>query len=317
MNKFYFLEDFKGKVFWKAMDYGSSSFLCEVLERRKPKDIRMIFSEVKDQICMLMFDGYSSSVIIKLAKVCDGQQMNQLVSSVTANVNLLKALCLHPQGSESMQKFLPCLRTPEQITRMISVFSSLTVPFLKDEFGSGVIDYCFHVFPTEETQPIDDVITDNFLEIATNENGSYLLKVFYSKGFLLECRPRILSEIISNAHHLSHDRFGSHVLVFLIASSKMRDLVGGGIVARLTGAFASLSINRYASSVVLELMKQYKEEYIPQIVNEIISSPDFSRVLRDPYGKRVLKYAKKYSTETICEILNHQISLHSDHMHYA
>ncbi|XP_075518314.1 uncharacterized protein LOC142552500 [Primulina tabacum] len=95
----------------------------------------------------------------------------------------------------------------------------------------------------------------------------------------------------------------------------MRDVVGARIVARLTGAFASLSINRYASAVVLELMKQYKEEYIPQIANEIISSPDFSRVLRDPYGKCVLEYAKQYSTETICEILNHQISLHSDHTH--
>ncbi|XP_073021752.1 pumilio homolog 12-like isoform X2 [Primulina eburnea] len=218
MNKFYFLEDFKGKVFWKAMlDYGHSSFLCAVLERRKPKDIRMIFSEVKDQVCMLMFDGYGSNLIVKLAKVCDEQQMNKLVSSVTANVNLLKALCLDPQGSESMKKFLPCLRTPEQISRMISVFSSLTVPLLKDGFGSGVISYCFHVFPTEETQPIVDVITDNFLEIATNESGCFLLKVFCSKGFLLECRPRILSEIISNAHHLSHDRFGSRVLVFVIA----------------------------------------------------------------------------------------------------
>lgn len=68
------------------------------------------------------------------------------------------------------------------------------------------------------------------------------------------------------------------------------------VVARLTGAFACMSMTKYATYVVLKLIENYKEEYAPQIINEIICSSDFSRVLQHPYGKIVLERAKKCST---------------------
>lgn len=94
----YFLEELKGKVFWEAMDPNCYHFLCQVLEKRKPEGVQMIFSEVKDQISVLMLDRFGCCVIQKLYEVCDEEQMNQLVFSVTANVDVLMAVCLNSQG---------------------------------------------------------------------------------------------------------------------------------------------------------------------------------------------------------------------------
>lgn len=86
-------------------------------------------------------------------------------------------------------------------------------------------------------------------------------------------------------------------------------------VARLTEAFNCMSMTKCATNVVLKLIENYKEEYAPQIIDEIICSSDISRVLQHPYGKNVLDSSKKYSTGSVLKSLNHQIALHSDHLH--
>ncbi|XP_073065191.1 pumilio homolog 12-like isoform X2 [Primulina eburnea] len=309
----YFLEELKGKVFWEAMDPNCCHFLHQVLERRKPEGMQMIYSELKDQICVLMLDRFGSYVIQKLYEVCDEEQMNQLVFSVTANVDVLMAVCLNSQGSKSMKKFLDCLMTPEQISHMISIFQRLTVPLVNNEIGVEVIRHCFDIFPAKQTQIIN-VIADNLFEIATKESGSFLLRdVLNSEVFLLESRQRVLTEIIANVHRLSRDPCGYNV-VRCVINYRMQDGVKD-IVARLTGTFACMSMTKYATNVVLKLIENYKEEYAPQIIDEIICSSDFSRVLQHPCGKTVLERYKKYSSGTVLKSLNHQIALHSDHLH--
>lgn len=92
------LDDWKGELFWKAIDRHDYKYLCLILQHRKPEDIQSIFLELKDQICPLMFDRFGTSVIIDLCLVCDEQQMNQLVSSLTADTHLLMLLCLSSKG---------------------------------------------------------------------------------------------------------------------------------------------------------------------------------------------------------------------------
>ncbi|XP_073145202.1 pumilio homolog 12-like [Henckelia pumila] len=307
----YFLEELKGKLFWEAMDTNCSQFLYLVLERRKPEVTQMIFSEVKDQICILMSDRCGSNVVEKLYEVCNEQQMDQLVFSITANVDLLMAVCLHSRGSKSMKKFLQCLVTPDQISHMISIFLGITVPLVNHEIGVGVIRHCLHIFPAKQTQ-ILDVIADNLFEIATWKTGCLLLgDVLGSKVYPLESQQRIVSEIIANVHRLCVTRYGCHVARDVLCF-KIQDGVRD-IVARLTGTFASLSMNTHASDLVLSLIEKYKEECAPQIINEIICSSDFSRLLLHPDGKDVLEHAKKYSKGAVLKSLNHQIALHSDH----
>ncbi|XP_075512688.1 pumilio homolog 12-like [Primulina tabacum] len=172
------LEDLKGKLLSEAMDPYGCEFLHQKLRERKLEDIHIIFSEVKDHICVLMLSPLGSDFLQKLYEVLDKEQMAQLVSSATADVRLLVDVCLDSQGSESMQEFIG-LMTPKQIFHMIWFFTYFMVPLVNHQFGSRVIGRCFNIFPApaDETEPIVNVIADNCLEIAKDKYGSCLLQV--------------------------------------------------------------------------------------------------------------------------------------------
>ncbi|XP_073127778.1 pumilio homolog 12-like [Henckelia pumila] len=309
------LEEWKGQLFWKAMDPIGYQYLCRILGGGKPEDVQLIFSELKDQICALMFDRLGGNVVISLCHACNEQQMNHLVSSVTADVDLFLVVCLNSDGSRCIKDFLRCLRTPKQISDVVSVLRRLTPRLVNHDIGSRVISRCLDIFPlpAEETKPILDVISDIFFEMATNRTGCSLLRelLLGSDAFVLENQTGILSKIKEDLRKLSHHPCG-RTLVWLLIKLRIQD-VEKDLVAQLRGGFALMSMDRYASQVVLILMEEYKEKVAPQIYDEIIHSRDCSRVLLHPDGKSVLKYAKKHSMKSACQTLNQQIPLRANH----
>ncbi|XP_073024826.1 pumilio homolog 12-like [Primulina eburnea] len=295
------------KVFAEAMDRYDWQSLHQKLQGGKPKDIQKIFSKMKYRICKLMFHQSSSFVVQKLFEVCDEEQMDQLVFSVTADPALLMSACLDPQGAESMKKFLECIRASEQISQMIRFFSHFSVPLANDQFGSLVIGHCFHIFTAEETKPLLVAIDRNCSIIAVSESGSYLLRAIISKD-----RPLgfMLMWIMMDAYALSTEPFGNYVLRHVIGL-EIPCLIEE-IVANWSGVFHGLSMDKYGSKVVKKLMKASKRKYAPQIINDIISSPEFSTVLVDPFGYSVLQTAMQCSKGTVRKRLHDLIRQHSE-----
>ncbi|XP_073136492.1 pumilio homolog 12-like [Henckelia pumila] len=191
-----------------------------------------------------MFDKFGSTVILNLFKVCNEQQMDQLVSSVTADLHFLMLLCLNCNGSGAMMSFLSSLRTPKQKSDMICALKRLTPRIVYDDFGFTVVARCFDIFSPEQTQPILDLIADHFLDMATDESGCRLLmKVLGRKAFLLESHPSIISKIAADVSQLSRHRTGSCMVMYVI-DVRMDNLVRD-IVGQLSGDFALLSMHKH------------------------------------------------------------------------
>ncbi|XP_073142576.1 pumilio homolog 11-like [Henckelia pumila] len=301
--------DLKGKLIWTAMDPYGFRLLVDKLQNGKPEDIRSIFLGLKDGIYILMCDSFGSYVSQKLFQVCDEEQLTQLVSSVTSNVSLLMALCRNSRGSESVKKFLDCLKTPKQISEVMSVFLQHTVSLVNHRISSGVVSHCFHMFPIprEETELILDVITDNFWEIATNQRGSgFLLEILDPKVFRLESRPRIISAVIENAYQLSQHPFASN-LVRRVIYLGMHDVVRD-IVVKLRPGFYSLSMVKHGNCVAIALMKKaraikYKEKCPPQFIYDLIIDSDLWKAHLGPYYKYDLQCAEECTVGTLCDAL--------------
>lgn len=66
------------------------------------------------------------------------------------------------------------------------------------------------------------------------------------------------------------------------------------LVAKLRKDFAALSMDKFAHGLVMALMVKDREECLPQIVNDIIQSPNLKRVRLHPYGQLVVQHAEKY-----------------------
>lgn len=175
------------------------------------------------------------------------------------------------------------------------------------------------------------MIADGCSEIIVNDSGSCLLQDIVSIGSIPESVRRILAVIMSDVYRLSKKQFGyvridAHTIPFQIPvtnlpiKTKIQHITGfrhrlvehvigferpgliQDILVRLTGALDILSKDKYASSVVKKLMEASKQKYAPQIIDEIISSPNLLSIVVDPCGNSVIQTAKKCSKVpiTIC-----------------
>lgn len=67
------------------------------------------------------------------------------------------------------------------------------------------------------------------------------------------------------------------------------------LVRQLQGNFASLSCNKYGSNVVEKCLNESGEDISTLIVLELITSPNSSLLLVDPYANFVIQSALKVS----------------------
>ncbi|XP_075520502.1 pumilio homolog 12-like [Primulina tabacum] len=280
------------------MEEQGCQLLLQKLQERKLEDIQMIFSEVKDHICKLMFNRFGSDVILKLFEVCDEEQKNQLVSSVTVDARLLIHVCLDPRGSETMQKFIGFPMEQEQIYRIMRCFSYFAVPLANHPIGYQVLGQCFKIFPVpaKETQPILDTITEFCLELAVDENGSNLLKILLSEHWsgVLSIVGTILTD--NEIFSLAGDEFGSSLiqhLIGLLKHKRLRDLVD-----QMEPLLVPLSYDKYGTEVVKKLIGASRGKYAPQIISVMINDPGLLDVISYPWCYSLLKYAQTYAKGT-------------------
>lgn len=282
------LEDLKDKVLSVAMDQHGSQFLCQQLQKQTRADTEAIFSEVKDHVCLLMFNRFGRRVVQDLFLYCRKEQLRYLVSTVTADFHLFKALCLHSQGSDFIQEFLYSdLMTEEEIAHMISALKKIAILLLKDKIGARLILFCFHIFSDKDTKPIFDVIVSNCRQIATNQTGCCFLQDLLSEGMETPTEKRLVEAIMEDLFDLSINHFGNDLVQHLI---EIRPSLVAAMVDALTRKFDHLSMDKYGIHIVERLMEATEVEHSSQIIDEIVRNPDCSRAMLS----RLVQSARKY-----------------------
>ncbi|KAL6545911.1 hypothetical protein OROGR_009785 [Orobanche gracilis] len=282
------LNDLRGKIVLAAKDQFGCRFLQNKFEEGDREDIHMIFTEVKDHICELMTDQFGNYLIQKFFKVCSEEQMTQLLYFLIKDERKFKEICSDMHGTRAVQKLLEHLTTPEQRSIVIAVLRRITLALIKNNNGQHVIQHCLKHFPNEDNKHILNVVADNCLDVATDKSGCCVLQqcLTHSVG---ESRDRLIAQIISNALVLSEHPYGNYVVQYILGFKIVQ--VTLDIMAQLSGNYVSLSMNKYGSNVVEQCLKQSEGDEALPIIEELIHSPNFLRVLQDPYGNYVAQSA--------------------------
>ncbi|XP_057788182.1 pumilio homolog 12-like [Salvia miltiorrhiza] len=285
------LKDLRGKIFSVATDQNGCRFLQSKFEEGKPEEIQMIFMEVKDHICELMVDQFGNYLVQKFLAACNQEQMTHLLMAVINDEHRFMDICVDTHGSRSVQRLLEFLTTAEQRSRLISVLRRITLPLTKSMNGHHVIQYFLKFYSVEDKKHILNVVADHCMEIATDKSGCCVLQqcVEHAVG---EPRDRLISEITSNALMLSEHPYGNYVVQYILGLRMAH--ATGNIIAQLSGNIVSLSMSKYGSNVVEKFLKDpdiTQDTQIIPIIEELIYSPHFLRVLQDPFGNYVAQSA--------------------------
>ncbi|KAI3497375.1 hypothetical protein L1887_39937 [Cichorium endivia] len=307
------LKDMRGFIYLVAKDQEGCQFLQNKCEEKKPEEIEMIFTEVKDHIRELMVDPSMNYLAQKLFKVLDDRQLTHIVVSVVGDNGKFTSICLNSHGTRAMQKLIEVLTTSEQRSLIVSSLRRITVTLTKNTNGHHVIQHCLKSFTVHECQPILDVVADNCLDIATDKSGCCVLQQCVSLAVGIT-RERLLTPIIENSLHLSEHPYGNYVVQHIVGM-KIHEATAE-ISKRLAGNFVSLAMNKFASNVVEKFLKDASYDVVAVISREFINSHNFLSVITHPFGNYVAQSALHSAKDPIKETMINKIqkeyaSLHS------
>ncbi|XP_022640559.1 putative pumilio homolog 7, chloroplastic [Vigna radiata var. radiata] len=302
----YTLETLRGGWFSMAKDPRGSRVVQQMIEEGTPQDNFHMVNELQYHLHELIKHSYGSFVILKLfqSRNISVHQKNTFIHFITADQPKLRDLCIHDLGGRVIQQILEVedvLIAIDQITRAMS---SITVALMKNYNGGYVILQCLKVFPREHKNAILDVVAQNCHDIAVNKNGCCNIQKIIHHDDVPAFRS-LTQNLISNAEDLAKDQYGNYVLQFLV--KKKIPEVNAMLVSELRYKFVGLSIDKYASNVVEDLLHYSRTEIAAIIAEEIMESPIFLQVVQHQYGnyvvQRALQYTKGFLHESLCAII--------------
>ncbi|KAI3688940.1 hypothetical protein L2E82_46886 [Cichorium intybus] len=299
------LKELRGMIYSLAKDQNGCRLLQSKFENPTDEEIEIVLYEVLDSINDLMKDQFGNYLIQKLISVCnDDHKLRILLSLTNVPVEMI-LVCMNPHGTRAMQKLLENLANPSQIALAMAALRPGAARLANDPNGHHVIQYCLIHFPSEVNEPILNEIANKCFQVATDRSGCCVLQACIERSHG-EMRNRLVSEVLADAIHLAEDPYGNYVLQHMLGLNVPEFTTQ--LVRELQGNFASLSCNKYASNVVEKCLNESGKDISSQIVMELITSPNPSMLLVDPYANFVIQSALTVSTGFVYECLLEMIS---------
>ncbi|XP_015900504.3 putative pumilio homolog 8, chloroplastic isoform X2 [Ziziphus jujuba] len=305
------VEYLRGRIVSMAKDQYGCRILQRTMESSTNEEINIIFLEVIEHVGDLMIDPYGNYVVQKLVELCNEEQRTHILLVLTRIDFRLVTICLNMHGTRAVQKLLESLTKGHQISIVMKALGPGAVALTKSTNGHHVIQYCLKNFSEKDNEYLLNEVVDNCYGIATDKSGCCVLQqcIKYSQG---ELRELLVAEIVTNAMLLAEDRYGNYVVQYLLDLRIPQ--VTASILRQLKGSFSSLSCNKYGSNVVEKCLLVTGPDQSALIIMELITSPNPSMLLLDPYGNYVIQSALSVSKGIIHKALENLVQMNSPMM---
>ncbi|CAF2336531.1 BnaA10g13420D [Brassica napus] len=251
-----------GSVYLTAKDQMGCRFLQKLMEERSFLDVMVIFRGLINHVIELAMDQFGNFLIQKLILISNQEQRTKILINLTSTPALLIEISLHNYGTRVVQKLIETVRTKTEINLVkLALKPGLLSLFILE----GATRFC--------------------ATIATHKHGCCVLQhcVKYSVGAE---RENLIAEIARNSLHLAQDPFGNYVVQYIIE----QNLGGVNVMFELKGNYVKLATQKFSSHVVEKCLIHYPESR-SQIVRELVSVPNFERLLQDPFANYVIQSA--------------------------
>ncbi|KAF5736076.1 pumilio 12-like [Tripterygium wilfordii] len=307
------VKNLRGTILSLAKDQNGCKILRKVIEgARDENEIDMALEEIIEHLGELMVHQFGNYVVQNLVEVCNKNQLNRIVSKITETEHQLVNICLDTHGTRTVQRLLRHLETTGQEVAMImSAISRHTVALTKDMNGHHVIQHCLKYFTDEDNRYLLHELARDCFGLATNKSGCCILQqcVDSSSG---ETRDFLVAQIISHALPLAEDRYGNYVVQHLLELRIPQ--ITANLLRQLKGSYAALSCNKYGSNVVEKCFSESREEQCTMIIVELLSNPNVSMLLLDPYGNYVIQTALRVAKGLVRSALFNLVRINSPMM---
>ncbi|KAL6008148.1 hypothetical protein ACLOJK_033654 [Asimina triloba] len=151
-QKYNSVDEVIGKIYLMARDQYGCRFLQKKFAEGSPEDVQKIFVEIIGHIVELMTDPFGNYLVQKLLEVCNEDQRMQILHAVTRREDDIVNISCNMHGTRAIQKVIETIKTPEQISMVVSALKNGVVKLMKDANGNHVAQRCLSCLLPEHSK---------------------------------------------------------------------------------------------------------------------------------------------------------------------
>ncbi|KAE8667901.1 putative pumilio-like protein 7 [Hibiscus syriacus] len=254
-----------------------------------------------------MMNPFGNYLMQKLLEVCSEEQRTQILLMATEEPGQLVRISLNTHGTRVVQKLIETLKTRQQISLVISALEPGFLSLIKDLNGNHVVQRCLQCLRSEDNKFIFLASAKYCVDIATHQHGCCVLQrcISHSSG---EYREKLVERISTNGLLLAQDAFGNYVVQFIF-DLKIPSATST-LISQFEGHYAHLSSQKFSSHVVEKCLVVLNDESRSKIIQELLSTTHFERLLQDPHANYVVQTALRVSEGSLHNSLVEAIESH-------
>ena len=210
-----FYNTFEGKFIYLIKNYNGSKLLQKSLPNSGAKIITKLFFEIMRNISELMIDPYGNYFCQKFYMLLSLDEKLLFLKEIQNNILPISS---NSFGNYSLQAIIEKFTSDHEIEIISKILQnrSTLVNMLRENNSIHVLEKIIMFIPEEKIQLFYEFSIENFVFLATNQNGLSILKkiILCARNYMTQIRIQNL--IIINFNMLIQHSFGNHVIQIVV-----------------------------------------------------------------------------------------------------
>ena len=282
---YYIYNNIKGKILSILKNHKGSRIFQKYLKSTHCDILHQIFIELNYNLEELFTDPYANYFCKKFFTYLNQKDRVDLLKGIE---NSIVKLSSDGVGTYTIQTIIEHVGSKNEKIIIVNALKDHIKELSFDPFGSHVLERLLTYFEEEYISFIYTYVVNNFLELASDNNGIVIIKKILVFTHKKDLHDKIKNIVKENALALIKHPYANLVIQVIIESwPDFKD-----ILVMYKGKYFSLSLEKYASNVVERCLEK-DQNILNKYIDEIISTEKIYEVMKSNFGNYVIQKAIK------------------------
>jgi hypothetical protein len=193
-------------------------------------------------------------------------------------VNIAKT----PSGTHCLQKLLNYINNGEMEISIIKAIRYREKEMAFDEYATYVLQKIISIIPDTKRIRLNNLIIENFKELALNSNSVFILKKFISTNTIKENKNKIINVIKKYFLVISQSPYGNYVIQYLFEAWPMKECEI--IINEIIDKSINIATQRYSANIILKALEFLDNPYKQRLIYTLCFSSNILDLLNNKYS---------------------------------